>query len=418
MGKLWSKSEVSDNVKYDELLKTISIDYSSQEVQDLQRSVFELLTKLKDKINENRSFNISRIEPCGSMVEKTSVWKHTNGDKPFIMIPEETELDLYTEFDYLAVLETPDFSFGSHGRCPLCLKAESSPITDDLLKKSWFGTIYKSGCEKFELDFLKILNSVILSCDCMRNADCIIQDYMFRKNIFKQIMFQIVTGCDKCTVYTPSGKLQFLPAGIIPATSLRFLWTSSSMSLHGVKKPNSPTRVHSESSHIKYLPVFIDFIPSFRLFKPNTNKNELQYECFIVSKRCVALSCDDTWRKSDCFAEIDHMLHTMSDKHRNCFKILKYFNQQEHDYDEVPSYHLKTIVLNHSLTCTNSSQDYQPCLNGIVRELKQAYDSCDLRCFSTRENLLKYSITLQSEAYSKVVRLENGLKRCVSEETI
>ena len=374
--------------KYDALSNIISIDFSNQEIQDLQRAVLELLTKFKDKINEREVFRISRIQPCGSMVEKTAAWKYSGSHNPITLIPERIALNQYIEFDYLSVLEKASSSFCLSDGCRLCMKVNYSPVIDDYVNQSIFS--HFSGCQKFELAFWDILQSVVLSCDCMQKvATDIEEDCRHRKHKHREVVLQAVKGCERCTVETPSGKLQFGNAMIDAATSLLFLWTSNSLSLHGPDQDAFPSHVSHKTQCIKYLPVYVDFIPSFELSKSKTADNESQHDCFIVSKKCVSDACDFSWRISGCLAEIDHIVNKMSDKHRKCFKILKYFNQQERKYYDVPAYHLKTLVQNHSLTCRETSNKYQPCLNAILRELEQAYDSRNLKSFNSRENLFK-----------------------------
>ena len=88
------------NTFFEEILKTSSVDYGDKEIEDIQTAVLELLERIVGKINERGLFNISRIEPCGSMAEKTTLWKTLDKDKV-----KETTTEKYLEFDFLAILE-------------------------------------------------------------------------------------------------------------------------------------------------------------------------------------------------------------------------------------------------------------------------------------------------------------------------
>ena len=56
-------------------MKKSSVDYSCNEIEDIQTAVLELMERIVSKINERGLFYISRIEPCGSMVEKAALCK-------------------------------------------------------------------------------------------------------------------------------------------------------------------------------------------------------------------------------------------------------------------------------------------------------------------------------------------------------
>ena len=69
------KNKKALNVFFDKILKNVSIDYSNHEIQDIQAALKEILHRIEHRINERGIFTISRIQACGSMEEKTALWK-------------------------------------------------------------------------------------------------------------------------------------------------------------------------------------------------------------------------------------------------------------------------------------------------------------------------------------------------------
>ena len=61
-----------------------SVDFTQQEINDIQYATHTMLERLKSRVNERGIFTLS----SGSMNEKTSLWKYY-------------EADPYLEFDYL-----------------------------------------------------------------------------------------------------------------------------------------------------------------------------------------------------------------------------------------------------------------------------------------------------------------------------
>ena len=55
---------------FDKIITHGSIDFSSQEIQDIQRAVHKIMERVVDRVNKRGIFHVARIEPGGSMVEK------------------------------------------------------------------------------------------------------------------------------------------------------------------------------------------------------------------------------------------------------------------------------------------------------------------------------------------------------------
>ena len=106
------------NKLVEKIIDRATVDYNNPEFQDLQSAVHELLTRIVPKINERGIFNISRIQPCGSMVEKTAVWK--------IRKRRRFSGKTYTEFDFQAVLEG---STASSPTCTGCVRIVNAPVS-------------------------------------------------------------------------------------------------------------------------------------------------------------------------------------------------------------------------------------------------------------------------------------------------
>lgn len=187
------------------------------------------------------------------------------------------------------------------------------------------------------------------------------------------------TGCNKCTVYAKTGKLQFDTSSAINYMPIKLRWTSYALKLE------CPENIDPKKTHrLKYLPIHIDFVPALELFKSNIYEEMLQHDCFIVPKVCANSSRLGTWRISNCMAEIGHVINSMSDKHRKCFKVLKFYTRWF-----LKGYHLKIAFLNHSLTCADSSEHLYPCFIAVLKELHQAYTTGILPSFCSKANLIR-----------------------------
>ena len=115
----WKLSEFFEN-----LVNKISIVYSNKDFQDIQIAVEKSLQKVVAKMNKRGIFRISRIQPCGSMAEKTSIWKWGRWQEKY-----------YTELDFLAVLDEPvnyhcerDQMMQDQNDCPMCTCVKIPPF--------------------------------------------------------------------------------------------------------------------------------------------------------------------------------------------------------------------------------------------------------------------------------------------------
>ena len=88
----------------------------------------------------------------------------------------------------------------------------------------------------------------------------------------------------------------------------------------------------------------------------------------------------------------------MSVKHKNCYKIIKYFSETIVGH-KLPSYHIKTLVLRHHTKCSDTTKHGVDCLREIICDIHQAYETKQLLDYKTNLNMLGlYEYDYQREA--------------------
>ena len=184
------------NDLFEEKVNKLSIDYSNQELQDIQTSVRTMLEKVVTRVNARGVFKISRIHPCGSMAEQTSTWKHHSWNA-----------EVYTEFDFLAVLEDSRRTFDINLKladCASCFGVTRDTPTEHQSKSR----------EDFRMEidrsFWKEVNwcSVLSSCEGFsvnfdKNPDSARQQLTSTSH--EDIKSFKPHRCAKCTIETPTG---------------------------------------------------------------------------------------------------------------------------------------------------------------------------------------------------------------------
>ena len=119
-----------------------------------------------DRVNKRGIFRVARIEPGGSMVEKTVLWKYDDR--------MEESLDTFMEFDFLAVLENmiDDYKRKTNRDqrvCPWCELLFKNPLQRDRLNddRPTESDMLKDK-DKFMHFFRKEINQCLASsCDCL-----------------------------------------------------------------------------------------------------------------------------------------------------------------------------------------------------------------------------------------------------------
>ena len=321
------------NTFLEELVTEAGVDFSNPEIQDIQSAVSEMIERIKTWINERGFFSISRTEVCGSMAEKTAMWKcATRSNQPYI------------EFDFLAVLKAAcDIKPG----CQECFSVSAPPMNLDVLEKSYRSLKYEyEGKNTVEECFTRETNNCLASCGCLeviyRNQ------WSWGENIIQSssTCSKAQQGCEKCTVERPTGTLRvetsekFRDHVDIDAhyPLVVFQWTSKAKILCTRDWCCLP-----KTENMDNLTIHIDFLPAIELFQSkqqsadvaacsssglvlNPTSSEYEHYCFLVAKSCHVChphnrGYKSTWRRSGCRAEIDTIVNKMSDKHRKCYQV-------------------------------------------------------------------------------------------------
>ena len=170
-------------------------------------------------------------------------------------------------------------------------------------------------------------------------------------------------------------------------------WTSSVNSL------SAPNRLLLHKSlQISSLPIFVDFLPALESLKPTTSGAVDKHDFFIVPKGCNVCRPDDgntRWRLSSCRVELDVFDNEMSDKHRRCYQIMKFLSKGTSSV--FTNYHLKTVVLNHHTTCSDTTDECVECVFTVFRDILRAYTTFELMSYRTNLNLLEGRIRISTK---------------------
>ena len=348
-----------------------SIDHGNQEIRDIQTALHTVLERIVTRVNERRIFKISRIVPCGSMVERTTVLKFNICN------------EMYTEFDFLANLEySPNIICRDHG-CGQCVKVSELPVSVGAMSKlqGYNDKFWSDGTRCDHLFWREINTCLGSDCHCFY-VQCDKEPTFPTYSYILAAECKSDYRCDKCVVEMPTGILRVnhsVAVGSDPTAakcSLAFMWTSKANTL-----PVYDYLLQEEARQVTSLPVHVDFLPALEVRKPD----EATHDFFLVPKDCNGCGYDeDNWRKSNCMAEIAYIVKEMSEKHRKCYKIIKYFLSTvviEVISPNINWYYVKTVTLNHSRECSDSSEDCAECVLKILTDLKHVYETKTLTSF-------------------------------------
>ena len=367
----WKKTKL--NGLFEEIVTKVSVDYSNNEIQDIKRAVRTMLGRVVTRVNIRGLFKISRTQPCGSMAEQTAVWKF----KP-------STGETYTEFDFLAILDgCPETTYEDH-ECGVCVKVCKLPADLETKLRQFDANItFDTKCgkmrEEFDRLFWRELNySFVSNCDCLSMKF----DRSLRCVSYKDTSELNQYGCSKCVVEMPTGSLSVNDSvsvgrgcesiGIIDC-SIVLLWASKTKHM-----PMYDQLLQEKVQSTDTLAIHVDFLPAFELCKP---KPVGEVDSFIVPKSCGRCWKGGQWRKSNCFGEIAFIVNEMSEKHKRCYKLIKYFFPIVDRYPRMKWYNVKTVGLNHSRQCSDSSGGVAECVLKILIELKYAYETKSLDSF-------------------------------------
>ena len=411
------KEKENLNSIFQEIVTKAGVDFSNPEIQDIQSAISEMLERIKTWINQRGIFNISRTELCGSMAEKTAMWKLSEYEQPFI------------EFDFLAVLQAAcDIKPG----CQECFYVNTPPMNLDVLEK-YYRILYNSflkdkGKQKYIVCeyFTRETNNCLASCGCQEVIyECpeLWGEYTFKPS---STCSKTQQGCDRCTVDRPTGTLRVKTSVEIGGLAtevhsyLVFQWTSKAKTLCTRDWYCLP-----DTEKMDNLTIHIDFLPALELFQSkqqsadvaacsssglvlNPTSSEDEHYCFLVPKDCDVCDIEeekDTWRRSGCRAEIDTNVNKMSDKHRKCYQVLKHLTGLTTSLYRFNNYHLKVAVLHHNSSCSDAGEDCAECVFKIIDELQHAWETRQLKSLHSQANLLELEFI-----YGKHLKNTSALK--------
>ena len=381
---------VSLKTIFDELLHDICIDYTSQEIKDIESAVEELTQRYVNSFNEHSdSFHIKRIQPCGSMVEKTSLWKSCSVFEG----PREHNIN-FIEFDYLAVLEkTPECVYQKG--CSNCLIVQTKQEASKSAGRSnhWQNSDDPNNIFNFDKRFHSEVHSTIAAtCNCYTVKQGQHPNLAVPRKTYRyQEKGSTSRTCRRCTVWRQTGFLHIATtneAGYLSKSpdecSFILVWKSSANSLIAA---HSQTLRRSEP--IQNLHIFVDFLPALDIkgLQPALKAD------FVIPKGCGLCDRYMTWRASNCLNEVNAIRSKLSRNHKNCYKVLKCICAQvkasvgiSHFYPK--GYHVKCAVLNHEKQCSDDI-NYSKCVLKVAKDLQKAFHRGFLKAYVSDSNLLE-----------------------------
>ena len=391
------------NKLLDELVTKASIDYGNQEIRDIQTAVHTVLERVVTRVNERGMFKISRIVPCGSMAEQTAVLKF------------DYEKEMYTEFDFLANLEYSPNIICRYHDCKQCVKVSELPVPVGAMSKlqEYGDKLLSAGtAERCDHVFWREINTCLGSdCQCFSvqyNDHIITPSYSYKLAAECESDYR----CDKCVVEMPTGILrvnhsEYVGRYSAAKCSLAFMWTSKANTL-----PVYDSLLQERARQVTSLPVHVDFLPALEVLK--AEPDEAVHDFFLVPKYCngcrYVFRVRNNWRKSNCMAEIAYIANEMSEKHRKCYKIIKYFLSITHIFN-INWYYVKIAALNHSRECSDSSEGCAECVLKMLIDLKHNYETETLTSFhEPGVNIFRYRTIFTPDTIKRPIK---GIKKVI-----
>ena len=375
---------------FQHIILNAPVDFSIQEIQDIQDAVHTMLERIRTRVNKRGIFNIDRIVPTGSMADKTAIWKY-----------DDYEKESFLEFDNLAVLKESVRQCEDHGdyqRCPGCIRISKLPLNlnrmpipkheFDPLTAGW-NLIYNA----IDLDTKGKINDIFLYeiNKCLASSCGCLTFHTHRLSYsFQSSSLNTINGCDKCTVDKPTGSLSVNTNKAIDPNSrglnncsLVLIWTSTTNRLL------APDKLLQQKQPIISMPIYIDFLPAIESLKPTSRGARYTHGYFDVSKRCNKCFVDREYRcrRSWCMAEIQAFRSRTSHKHRKCYQITKYLAKDPWCF-HVNKYLLKNVVLQHSTTCSDTSDNYVDCVIKVYQDIVNAFKSKEFLSYQSNINIL------------------------------
>ena len=397
---LYPSLEPEQRLKLEEYFQRIisnaTIDFTKDEMKDIQAAMKTMLERIRTRVNRRGIFNIASVVPAGSMCEQTSLWKFNWYAKGAHFI----------EFDFLAQLNNLTHQCTKQTaeiECKGCIKIVKPPVDLERVRQCYSDRQNEFNAESLEDKevisnlFLNEINYCLTTaCNCL-TFKCKKDDYGLYLISLRPSSEHHKQGCGECTVDMPTGTLHCnIVTGIDQNSvgpnkcSLIFQWTSKAKSL------SAPDELLlQEPQPVSQLPIYVDFLPALESLTPSPSGAGEEHDFFIVPKGCNVCNSsayEYRWRKSWCIAELNAFTTEMSNKHRRCYQIIKYFSEipkSNFPINKLPSYHIKTIVLRHHTECTDTTDELVQCVLNMYQDLHQAYETRNLLSYQSNLNLLK-----------------------------
>lgn len=383
------------NEMFHEILVKTAIDHETEEMKDIREAIYTMLQRAKQRVNECTSFQIVRIEPCGSMTEKTSAWKYDFQRK-----------ETYTEFDFIAVLGN---SLTISNGCETCVRVEGFSVEKTIERETSDKSDQYTDTYSLDNAFKDILRSeLIFSFPCLSEMTKIV--YGSTPGYSMDNYFPEQHVCDRCTVDMPTGTLRVnifnhyqIMRGMSVSLncSLSFLWESKAQSMTAFNWLSRETR------KINRFLIYVDFLPALEI--PEHKSAGKQHDCkrIAVSKTCAICCESNSWRKSFYAVEKEIIVKHMSEKHKNCYKVLKQLCQLMTKFGNLYKsfspfsphfslYFVKIIALNHSRSCSanSESEDYSECVLKMFIEFIKTHEFEQLEPFYLSSNIFSVAASV------------------------
>ena len=379
---------------FQHIISNAKIDFTNPEIQDIQAAVYIMLERIRTRVNSRGIFDIARILSCGSMAEKTSLWKFNSCER-------------YLEFDFLAILKQYIIQCEEQlTGCLGCIRIANFPVELERLRQCYNREEELNANTVKDKDVLsnlflnEINHCVSSSCNCLSlqsDTDKFCTSYNIS---FRPSSEEHKHGCRECTVDMPTGTLRVNTEITIEQyrpgpnnCSLTFLWTSKTT---GLLAPDM--LLLQDPQPVSSLPIYVDFLPALESLKVtssgcccciwrNSSGAGDVHDYFIVPKRCNVCGLNDdrhSWRKSWCLSELNTFTAEISDRHKRCYQVMKYLSQ----FEFVNNYHIKTIVLRHHKTCSDKTDECE-CVLKMFYDLLRAYKTRELLSHKSDLNMLE-----------------------------
>ena len=331
---------------FDDVTDRVAVDSNSPELRDITEALETLLYKyIKHMEKTYPKFQLSYMRQCGSMSEKTALWKS---------VQRYGRENKYIEFDYLVVLDDCEYQIlETEATCNLCAilksrKDAGSPINNVAFEKQFYSAFY---------------SSIRSFCSCHTS------------NKDSQVNF--AGSCELCSQEMDTG---FLRIATTPSfdynfykekenCSCVFYWISKTGNLMA---PNVETLQLTECMYM--LVIRVDVLPAFEIH-PSKIGNRTGKVQFLIPKDCPG-DCLNSWMRSYCVPELDALM-TVSLTHRKCYIFIKFLYGQFGYWTGVDAflkgYHAKITFIRHCQTCETYKQNYDNCIQSIFDALKNAY---------------------------------------------